>query len=61
MTFLQLVQGETTYVELKVMIPIKKNHFENYIISKENPPKHQGNHQETTGSWERYKTYAKRR
>lgn len=60
MIFLQLVQGETTHAEVKVMIPIKRNHSENHVISRENPPKHQGNHQETISSWERYKTYEKR-
>lgn len=48
---------ETTHPQLKVKIPIKRNYFENHVISRENPPKHQGNHQETISCWERYKTY----
>jgi len=51
MTFLQLVRGETTHAELKVMIPVERNNFENQVISRENPPKQQGNHQETTSNW----------
>lgn len=51
---------ETTDAELKVLIAIKKNHFENHVVHKENSIKHQGNHHETISSWERYKTYEKR-
>lgn len=42
------------------MIPIKRNHFENHVISGENSPKYQGNHQKAISNWERYKTYEKR-
>lgn len=39
---MQLILRETTDAELKVLIPIKRNNFENHIISREILPKHQG-------------------